>query len=326
MISSTSQPLNGIDRKSAPCLNCGSIRSSLWAEARDVEYVTSTSVFQYLLCADCDALFINPRPQDLAQIYPASYYSYAESGGSFAARVKAWLERRMFAKLLRQIPEEKLSVMDIGGGSGWILDQIRAADGRVKKTVIVDITESAAADARSRGHEFHCVPIEDFYTVEKFDLVLALNLIEHVRAPLEVLKKIASLLSPTGIALLKTPNYRSLDAAIFRHRNWGGYHCPRHWVLYNEASFRTAAGLAGLEIVRAKYTQGAPFWAVSLLACLANSGVIKISKEHPAYKHSLYQPFLVFSATFDFLRLPLAHTSQMFFYARRSRNQTPIGT
>jgi SAM-dependent methyltransferase len=208
--------------------------------------------------------------------------------------------------------------MDIGGGSGWILNQIRAADSRVQKSVVVDITASAADEARTHGHEFYCVPIEEFHTTEKFDLVLALNLIEHVRTPGEVLKKIASLLSPTGVVLFKTPNYRSFDADVFRHRNWGGYHCPRHWVLYNKASFERATRTAGLEVISAQYTQGAPFWAISVIAWLAKAGFIKVSADLPAYKHKLYQPLLLVSATFDFLRVPFAPTSQMFFQARRA--------
>ena len=318
MISSATQSLVPIEETTIVCLNCGGSRHIPWAEARDVEYGTSSSVFRYLHCVDCGVLFIVPRPRDLAEIYPPNYYAYGESGRSFASRVKAWLERRTFNVILRQLPGEQLSAMDVGGGSGWILNEIRAADHRVKRTAVVDITASAAEAARRNGHEFYCVPIEEFDTAEKFDLILLLNLIEHVGQPVKVLEKIASLLSPAGIVLVKTPNYRSFDADVFRHRNWGGYHCPRHWVLYNEASFRTAAMRAGLEVISAKYTQGAPFWAVSLVAWLASGGFVKISAEHPAYKHGLYQPLVILFATFDFLRMPFVQTSQMFFQLKRA--------
>ena len=316
-----SEPARGDICKGAVCLNCGSARPTLWAEARDVEYLTSQAMFCYLYCAECGALSIAPRPQSLTEIYPKNYYSYAESGESFSTRAKAWLERRMFARILCQIPGEKLSVLDVGGGSGWVLDVIRMADPRVSLTAVLDIEETAAATAVAHGHEFHCGRVEDFQPGRKFDLILLLNLIEHVEAPGLVLQKLSSLLSPAGIAVIKTPNYRSLDARIFRHRNWGGYHCPRHWVLYDQPSFAKAVNKAGLEVVSAAYTQGAPFWTVSVLAWLADCGLVKISAERPAYRHWLYQPLVVFSAAFDFLRMPFMRTSQMFFQVRIRRDR-----
>jgi len=301
------------------CLNCGSSHNTVWAEARDVEYCTSSSAFRYLCCNDCEVLFIDPLPENLSEIYPANYYSYSESGQSFSTQVKAMLERRMFRKLLRRIPGESLSALDVGGGSGWMLNVIRAADRRVNKTTVVDIQEGAAERARADGHEFYLARIEEFQAGTKFDLILLLNLIEHVDAPGAVLRKIAALLSPAGLALIKTPNYQSLDARIFRHRNWGGYHCPRHWVLYNRASFERAATQASLEVVSANYTQGAPFWTVSILAALASRNLVKISSSRPAYQQMLYQPLLVLSAACDFLRSPFAKTSQMFFLVKRTQ-------
>ncbi len=72
-----------------------------------------------------------------------------------------------------------------------------------------------------------------------------LNLIEHVRRPDEVLAKARSLLTPDGFALIKTPNYDALDARIFRHRSWGGYHAPRHFVLFDRDSFARVARIKG---------------------------------------------------------------------------------
>jgi len=65
----------------------------------------------------------------------------------------------------------------------------------------------------------------------KFDLIMMLNLIEHVRDPVAVLQKMKRHAGADGLILIKTPNYDSLDARIFRHRNWVGLHCPRHWVI-----------------------------------------------------------------------------------------------
>ena len=120
------------------------------------------------------------------------------------------------------------------------------------------------------------------------------------------------LLAPGGRILVKTPNHDSLDARLFRHRSWGGYHCPRHWVIFTPESFARAARAAGLGIERTALTQGAPFWAVSVLEALGRRGWAKVDRARPMCRHPLFGPLLGLFAAIDILRKPFARTSQMF--------------
>ena len=73
------------------CLACGAERSRPWAEARDLEYLTSTDAFQYLRCEACGVLFIDPCPVDrLGEIYPSNYYAYASTQPTLAHRAQDW--------------------------------------------------------------------------------------------------------------------------------------------------------------------------------------------------------------------------------------------
>ena len=135
----------------------------------------------------------------------------------------------------------------------------------------------------------------------------------NVADPVNVLRHLRSLVSHNGVVLVKTPNVDSLDARLFRHSNWGGYHCPRHWVLFTPQSFADAARGAGLTVRSWRYTQGAPFWAVSTLAWLDEMGVTSINAQRPAWQHPLYAPFAAGFAAFDFLRRPISSLSQMTF-------------
>jgi len=125
------------------------------------------------------------------------------------------------------------------------------------------------------------------------------------------LKKAGELLAPGGRIYLKTPNFRALDARLFKDRNWGGYHCPRHFVLFSRDSVTLAASKAGLAVNDFSYTQGAPFWSVSILEMLRGWGLVSVSANRPAIYHPL-MPFLqAASAAFDFARAPYARLSQM---------------
>jgi 2-polyprenyl-3-methyl-5-hydroxy-6-metoxy-1,4-benzoquinol methylase len=295
------------------CLACGSTGLDVWAVARDVEYASTDDEFRYLHCPECCALSIDPVPRDrLAEIYPESYYSFGGGTGSIVEKAKQWLDRRRFAKLFATIEGEELSALDVGGGSGWLLGEAKRAEPRLRRTVVVDIDAGAKADAEAAGHEFHLSRVEDLEIDTRFDVIFLLNLIEHVDDPVAVLKKMRDLLKPGGCILVKTPNHDSWDARLFRHSSWGGYHCPRHWVLFTPESFAVAAEKAGLGIAGLSLTQGAPFWSVSILEWLQSKGIVRARQGEPMFRHPLFGVLLGLSAAFDILRLPFARCSQMF--------------
>lgn len=254
----------------------------------------------------------------LSEIYPPNYYSFDSGSGSLVMRIKDALDMRYFQRLLSRLPGNTLSVLDIGGGSGKQLDTVKQADCRITYTQIVDIDSNADSIARARGHDYFMGRIEDFNSDKKFDLIIVLNLIEHVSDPKLVLSQVRRLLSKDGIALFKTPNFDCLDARLLRHHNWGGYHCPRHWVLFNRASFESLAQDVGLRVKEFSYTQGAPFWSTTLLGFLAERHLIHASKERSTVSHPLF--FLVAGvfALFDFIRVPFSKTAQMFFVLKRN--------
>lgn len=301
------------------CLACGGTDVARWAEARDVEYKTLADSFAYYRCGACDALFIDPVPAGLLhEIYPSTYYSFRPPQRGIVYRVKDWLDRRWFRQITRSLPGDQLSALDIGGGNGQQLSSLRAADARIRRTVVVDLDENAEAAARGLGHEYVRSRVEDARLDGRFDVILLLNLIEHVANPLAVLEKARSLLSPTGVLVIKTPNHHSLDARVFRRNNWGGYHCPRHWVIFTRRSFERLATNAGLRVVSTGYTQGAPFWTVSVLAWLDARHAVRITRERPAWSHPLYAPLAALFAAFDFARGLAAPLSQMTFALARA--------
>ncbi len=299
------------------CPLCGTRETRFHAKAHDIEYCTSSDIYTWQGCDACGVLFLDPMPVDkLGEIYPANYYSYGEGKPSAVQKIKEALDRKRFKGLLGAIPGESLSVLDIGGGSGWLLDMVKSADPRVTQTTVVDLDAGAADIARASGHTFVQGRIEDAPLDTQFDFILMLNLIEHVADPRAMLTKVRGLLKPGGQLFIKTPNFNSLDARIFRHRSWAGFHTPRHFVLFQRSSLEALCRECGLEPQSFSYTQGAPFWSVSLLEELRKLGLVTITAERPAVTHPLIPLLQAASAAFDFLRRPFAPLSQMELVAR----------
>lgn len=297
-----------------PCINCSSTFTNYYADAKDVEYFTSTKIYTYHHCNNCGVLFIDPLPvKELQLIYPNNYYSFTTKNNGLAFKVKNYLDKLFFRNILKKIKDNSISVLDIGGGTGWLPDLIRSIDNRVIDTQIVDIDNKAATTATSKGHKYFCGTIETFETDKKYQLILLLNLIEHVANPQIVLEKAFKLLAPGGFVIIKTPNYKSWDATIFKNLHWGGYHCPRHWVIFNKQSFEALAIKCKFTIEKFNYTQGAPFWTVSILHWLHQKKWIKATAQKPLIYHPLFGIISILTATLDFLRKPFAPLSQMFF-------------
>jgi SAM-dependent methyltransferase len=320
------RPSDAAATPSARCHVCGRALERVWATATDVEYGTTDDEFRYMHCPDCDCLSIHPLPQDrLAEIYPSTYYSFAGGGDvlnpdrNLVTRVKSALDARTFRRILDLVGEDHPRLLDVGGGAGDLAaGLLRAAGGRATGTV-VDFDEDSIEAARARGLEGFVGRFEDFDTDERFHVILMLNLIEHVADAPAMLAKARALLAPTGVVWLQTPNFRSLDARIFRHRNWGGFHCPRHWVIFSAGGLRRALRTSGLEPVAFEHTQAGSFWAVSVLGLRRGRRQRKPGDSalpRPLMQYRSYLPLAAAGAAFDFATRRLRPTSQVVVLAK----------
>jgi 2-polyprenyl-3-methyl-5-hydroxy-6-metoxy-1,4-benzoquinol methylase len=303
-----------------PCPVCLSNQTVLWSTAKDYEYFSTSKNYSYFQCADCYSIFIDPVPVDeLMTIYPSNYYSFVTGKKNVVVKIKEWLDKKYFRILLKNIDEKEIRVLDVGGGTGWLSSLIKDTDERVIHTQIVDIDPAAKQLALSNGHAYFEGTLENFTTEEEYDLVLMLNLIEHVSDPLAVLQKASSLLTSNGIILIKTPNTKCWDARLFKKTYWGGLHAPRHWVIFSEKSFRHLVSATSLRIDQLKYTQGAAFWAFSIIAWLSKRNITRTSARRPIVFHPLFPLISGPFAVIDFIRSLFSKTAQMFIVLKNNK-------
>jgi len=113
----------------------------------------------------------------------------------------------LLVKLFNRYSHIKLnesSVIDIGCGYGWLLDYFDEA----KLICGSDISEHAIEIAQKRkpDRKYKVADIQNGVAFEyKFDLVLAINVIEHLTKPEDGIKAICDALKPGGIALVHLP-------------------------------------------------------------------------------------------------------------------------
>ena len=130
------------------------------------------------------------------------------------------LRDKLLVKMFQKYGSEELmnaSVIDIGCGYGWLLDYFDSA----QRVCGSDISEHAieVAKKRSPNREFKVADIQNGVAFEdKFDLVLAINVIEHLPNPEAGIKGICEALKPGGITLVHLPTINNaLNKWEYKH-------------------------------------------------------------------------------------------------------------
>ena len=153
-------------------------------------------------------------------------------------------------------------VLDIGciGGIGpdkdkFTHDAIRAV---ARKTVGIDINREAVERYRAKGYDVRCADARDPGLNEKFDVVFAGEVIEHIEDQMSFLKGVKHLLKPHGIFIVSTPNahdvahhlnrvLRRMDDDYARCRDIG------HVVMHSYGTLRLLLERAGFEMLEYYY-------------------------------------------------------------------------
>ena len=245
-----------------PCGICGDIRPKGIYPAREMVHGTR-EVFRYALCGGCGVLFLVDVPPSMEPYYRNYYSTGAPSlggltwksrlkrhAGSFAlkhmgARVSDLVLRFRFPLEFRALAGVGLRpdtrILDVGCGNGTLVELLDWCGFRSVQgcdPFVDEVTFKGGAR----------IVRKDIFGVEgTFDLVMLHHAYEHVPNPGEVARRIAELLAPGGLCLLRFPNVGSVEFQRYG-KNWWGIHAPRHFFLYSRRSIEILFSRVGMTI------------------------------------------------------------------------------
>lgn len=197
-------------------------------------------------CSACRFRFCRPErnanlDNELAEFEPA-YLDYLDLTPEDPANLgsqQRWIERHLSLAEAR--------VLDVGAGSGKWVRHLRAAG----------VTATGVEPNRALFDRFLAEPdffqgtLEEFVIArpgERFDVVTAFDVIEHVPDPAAVLEAASALLEPGGWLFLSTPDARSLPARLLGRR-WHYYH-RYHLSYLDHAQLKTISRPRGFQLLR----------------------------------------------------------------------------
>lgn len=214
------------------------------------------------LCSDsaCRHSWLRDPPGEAAL---AAFYDTQESAlwnsGAFSIledyradpeALARYYRRERFDALARALPEVAgrpgAAVLDVGCATGVFLATLRARGFEVAGQ---ELSPASARAAREIGIEVCAAPLEECDFGRRFDLITAYDVIEHLRDPRALLRRLRRLVRDDGAVAVRTPNHASWLRAL-TGRRWLWYLPPAHLHHFSAASLASLAAQEGFEVAR----------------------------------------------------------------------------
>jgi SAM-dependent methyltransferase len=251
------------------CPICASVELVAGSEivTHDFSFKTCGNKFTYATCV-CGLTYLRNRPvaSALDVIYPSDYSGYIQRTGAVASvRRRNFKAKFTDARDLLSRPIENLKVLDFGCGNGEFLGAVLhlGDSARVSSLVGFDFTLAAVpGDLVSRA--IFCDSSLEALSRGPFDLVFMNQVIEHLPSPLNTLRAIRDAMNTGGVLSIETPSLSGLDYRLQPRSQWGGWHAPRHFALFDETSLRAIVEKAGFLVESFEYIPSPFLWAETL--------------------------------------------------------------
>jgi len=194
-------------------------------------------------CLDCEVGFLDKKSLEkqkkLKQNFKYSLKDYFQN--------KDRLEKR-FGKLTKIILKFKNNgkLLDVGAGFG-LLTSILYRLGKFKITVVEP--ENEAHFLRKIPKEIFKKNFSDFLKInkQKFDLILLIDVLEHLKNPKKSLLEIKKILNNNGFLVIQLPNYKSLMAKICKHWSW--WMIEDHKYFFSPKSIKKLTKETGFQLI-----------------------------------------------------------------------------
>ena len=214
--------------------------------------------------------------------------SPGRSVGEAATRAHANMRDRVYGETINHALLELFTpgrrVLDIGCGTGVWAPHLRRRG--AKELIGIEISPVAAAEAGARYDRVMTQPsesIEPDDLGERFDTIIAADVIEHFVEPFDELQKWRDWSAPDGELVISTPNlrhFRVLGELILRGRfdyvDGGGVMDRTHLRWFTHRSLADALSRAGWEMVRIGEVRSGRSGRVNTLAAGRLNGLLTV--------------------------------------------------
>lgn len=287
-----------------------------WADGIDFEYRTCSNKFTMWRGNRTGLVYLNPRPcpDALSTIYPDCYEPHRfHTLPTLIKRARDYVQARK-VMAIKKIAPESAKIIDIGCGNGTLLKLLRTYGLGNWQLHANEINEACTKQLAKDGFVVHTCPVWEISDVQKYDVAILNQVIEHFADVRRLLESCRRLLTLGGFVFIETPSIKGIDSRLFRKRYWGGYHFPRHFYLFDDSTLQRLLREHGFEPVRTQYLTSPAFWLQSFHHYLVGHGLPKLASLFSLRNLPLLMLFTSFDVAISLLG---GKTSNMRIIAKR---------
>jgi len=216
--------------------------------------------WQLLNCSACGLTYLRLVPDYAAQVTTLAWERTSKLEEVRRQRVRPlsyglskhlrWrlhlLPRRSVGDMLARLAAPG-NVIDLGCGSGDQLTELPA--GFVPFGIEISAALARAGNAKVAALGGRVINAPSLHGLQRFDAgffsaALLRSYLEHERQPREVLTALHRVLAPSGVAIVKVPNYASWNRVVMGQQ-WCGFRWPDHMNHFTPATLAELARRAG---------------------------------------------------------------------------------
>jgi SAM-dependent methyltransferase len=200
-----------------------------------------------LQCAQCGLGRAECGGFDIESYYTEDYFSGARADGYADYRGSERVLRREFARTVQFIRGFRKDgrLLEIGCAYGFFLEEAR----RFYDVAGIEIADAAVAFCRARGLFVIDGVAEESVLAQfgVFDVIVLLDVIEHLPDPQSTLALCRKHLNPGGVVVITTGDFSSLYARL-AGRNWRLMTPPQHLWFFTPKSIRRLSHSLGFQL------------------------------------------------------------------------------
>jgi SAM-dependent methyltransferase len=212
--------------------------------------------------------------------------------------LRSWYVKRELRKLRSLFGDKEISILDAGTGYG---QYTYYTSYRMKPCIItaIDIKEDWIRDCQSffaardiKNVNFLIEDLTEINYSQQFDLILCVDVMEHIPDDVKVFKNFYNALKPGGFLIINTPSiFGGSDVHNEKEESFIGEHAR---IGYSKEDFEQKLHPIGFKTVHSKYTYG--FWG---------DKAWRIGIKYPMLMLNVSKIFFVFLPIYFLLTFPI---------------------